>query len=153
MLDVPPELRNRITRFELEAARTAGSVSLTDDSLKRRKIALMAGREDREGLQLLSPTHYLRQALAPTADLLEGGLADVLPAGPDVVILADVARLAETEETALTAHQGRAGRCRHRGAFGDDDFQVSLSGRAAKAAPSSATSSSRSGPSVSVKRS
>lgn len=101
-LSLPPELRNRVTRFEIAGIRSAGAVSLTDDGLKRRKIALMAGREDREGLQLLSPTHYLRQALAPVADLLEGGLTDVLPAGPDVVILADVARLAETEETALT---------------------------------------------------
>lgn len=100
-LSLPPELRNRITRFEIAGIRSAGAVSLTDDSLKRRKIALIGGREDREGLQLLSPTHYLRQALAPVADLLEGGLSDVLPASPDVVILADVARLATTEETAL----------------------------------------------------
>ena len=32
-----------------------------------------------EGQSLLSPLHYLRQALAPSADLVEGGLADVLP--------------------------------------------------------------------------
>lgn len=99
-LDVPPELRNRITRFEMEASRTAGAVSLTDDSLKRRKIALIAAGPDQEGLQLLSPTHYLRQALEPVAEIIEGSLTDVLLANPDVVILADVARLTESETEA-----------------------------------------------------
>ncbi len=97
-LDLPPELRNRITRFELIGQRTAGAVALSDDSLKRRKVALISGSADREGLQLLAPTHYLRQALAPTAELIEGSLADVLPAKPDVIILADVARLTQTEQ-------------------------------------------------------
>ncbi|MDX5358398.1 MAG: DUF4159 domain-containing protein [Rhodobacterales bacterium] len=96
--DLPPEIRNRVTRFELEGIRSAGAVALADDSLRRRKVALLSGREDREGLQLLSPTHYLRQALAPVADLIDGTLTDVLLASPDVVVLADVARLTLDEE-------------------------------------------------------
>jgi len=100
VLDVPAELRNRITRFELEAARTAGAVSLTDDSLKRRKIALIGGGSDQEALQLLSPTHYLRQALQPVAEIIEGTLTEVLLASPDVVILADVAKLTQSETDA-----------------------------------------------------
>lgn len=100
-IDLPPELRNRITRFVLEGARTAGAVSLADDSLKRRKIALIRMGSDQETLQLLSPLHYLRQALAPTADLIEGNLTDTLLASPDVVILADVADVTQGERTAL----------------------------------------------------
>lgn len=99
-IDLPPELRNRITRFVLEGARSAGAVSLTDDSLKRRKIALIRTGADQETLQLLSPLHYLRQALAPTADLIEGNLIDTLKANPDVVILADVADVTEAERKA-----------------------------------------------------
>lgn len=100
-LSLPPELRNRITRFEIAGLRSAGAVSLTDDSLKRRKVALIGGRDDREGLQLLSPTHYLRQALEPVADLMEGGLTDMLQASPDVIIMADIARLSQTETDAV----------------------------------------------------
>jgi hypothetical protein len=99
-IDLPPELRNRVTRFVLEGARSAGAVSLTDDSLKRRKIALIRTGADQETLQLLSPLHYLRQALAPTADLIEGNLIDTLKANPDVVILADVAGVTEAERKA-----------------------------------------------------
>ncbi len=102
-LTLPPELRNRIKRFEILGQRSAGAVSLTDDSLKRRKIALIGGGADREGLQLLSPTHFLRQALEPVAELVEGGLADVLLANPDVIVLADVARLTQTETEGVLA--------------------------------------------------
>ena len=108
-LTLPPELRNRITRFELSGQRHAGAVSLTDDSLKRRKVALVADGGDREGLQLLSPSHYLRQALEPMAELIEGGITDVLPAAPDVIVLADVARLSELEATGLMEWLAKGG--------------------------------------------
>lgn len=101
-LSLPPELRNRVTRFELTGLRSAGAVTLTDDSLRRREVAMIAGGGADETLDLLSPLHYLREALAPTADLLEGPLADILPANPDVIILADVAALSPTETEDLS---------------------------------------------------
>lgn len=100
--DLPPELRNRVTRFEVTGQTTAGAVSLADDALRRREIALFTGRDDREGLELLTPLHYLRRALEPTADLLEVPLVDALPANPDVIILADVAQLAPSEAEGIT---------------------------------------------------
>ncbi|MDD9729695.1 DUF4159 domain-containing protein [Mameliella sp. AT18] len=98
---LPAELRARIERFEIEDARSAGAVTLPDDSLRRREVALIAGATDREGLELLSPLHYLEKALEPTADLLDGALLDILPANPDVIILADVATLSPAEEEAV----------------------------------------------------
>ena len=100
-LILPPELRNRVTRFEITGQRSAAAISLTDDALKRREVALIAGGGDREGLNLLSPLHYLREALAPTADLIDGTLEDVLLANPDVIVLADVDQLASTEVTGV----------------------------------------------------
>ena len=100
-LSLPAELRARLTRFEIEGARSAGAVSLPDDSLRRREVALIAGRDEREGLELLSPLHYLENALEPTAELLDGALTDILPANPDVIVLADVATLSPAEEAGL----------------------------------------------------
>lgn len=100
--DLPPELRNRITRFALQGQRSAAAISLTDDALKRREVALLSGATDREALDLLSPLHYLEQALVPTADLIDGTLEDVLLANPDVIVLADLANMAEAEAAALT---------------------------------------------------
>ncbi len=100
-LSLPAELRARITRFEIEGQRSAGAVALPDDSLRRREVALIAGSQDREGLELLSPLHYLTRALEPNADLLNGALMDILPANPDVIVLADVATLSSAEEEAV----------------------------------------------------
>ena len=96
-LSLPPELRNRVARFEVEGVRSAGAVQMVDDALRRREVALISGSGEAEGLRLLSPLHYLREALEPTADVIEGDLADVLPANPDVIVLADVARLAQSD--------------------------------------------------------
>ena len=96
--DLPPELRNRLTRFEVAGEATAGAVALADDALKRRKVAIVTSGGAREGLELLAPDHYLRQALVPTADVIEGTIGDVLLADPDVIILADVAKVPEVEK-------------------------------------------------------
>ena len=108
-LDLPPELRNRMNRFEIAGERSAGAVTLTDDALQRRQVGLIAGTADQEGQDLLSPLHYLRQALAPTADLMEVALTDMLLASPDVIILADVARLSPEEDAELQAWVERGG--------------------------------------------
>ncbi|WP_246525279.1 DUF4159 domain-containing protein [Thalassovita aquimarina] len=100
-LSLPAELRARVNRFDIAGQRSAGAVAISDDSLRRREVALITGRDDREGLELLSPLHYLQQALEPSADLLHGALTDILPANPDVIVLADVAGLPAAEEQAL----------------------------------------------------
>ncbi|TNC74927.1 DUF4159 domain-containing protein [Rubellimicrobium roseum] len=101
-LELPAELRNRVTRFELPGARSAAAVALTDDALRRREVGLVMGAGEREQLELLDPLHYLREALAPNADLVEGPLPDVLLANPDVIVLADVAQIPEGEAADLT---------------------------------------------------
>ncbi len=100
-MTLPPELRNRVTRFELTGNRSAGAVTLADDSLRRRKVALLAGRTNREGLDLLSPLHYLREALSPSADLIEAEIDDILLASPDAIILADVASFSPSTGASL----------------------------------------------------
>ncbi|MDE3239333.1 MAG: DUF4159 domain-containing protein [Paracoccaceae bacterium] len=108
-LNLPAEMRNRVTGFRIEGERSAGAVSLTDDRLKRRKVALIAGAQNQEGLQLLSPLHYLREALTPDAQVIEGKFDDLMMANPDVVILADVAHLPAEQETALEAWVRKGG--------------------------------------------
>jgi hypothetical protein len=102
-LSLPAELRARITGFSIAGQRSAGAVTLVDDALRRREVALIDSSNDAEELQLLSPLHYIERALAPNADIIEGSLADVLPANPDVIVLADVATLSEAEQAPLTA--------------------------------------------------
>ncbi len=100
-LNPPSELRNRIRLLAIEGINSAGAVSLADDSIQRRKVALIAGASEQEGAALVSPLHFLRKALVPTAEVIEADLRDSLTASPDVVILADVGRLPEIEARAL----------------------------------------------------
>ena len=104
-IDLPAELRNRITRFEIAGQGSAAAVILSDDALARREIGLIAAGSTRsEQGELLSPLHYLREALRPAADLLgDLSLTDMLPANPDAIILADVAQFTPAEAEALTA--------------------------------------------------
>ncbi|MEO9827421.1 MAG: DUF4159 domain-containing protein [Paracoccaceae bacterium] len=100
-LVLPAELRDRVTRFEIEGVRSAGAVSLTDDSLRRREVAIISGRAEREGLQLLSSTHYLERALVTNADLINGAISEIVLANPDVIILADVVTLVGSDGAAI----------------------------------------------------
>jgi hypothetical protein len=100
-LSLPSELRARITSFGIAGQRSAGAITLVDDALRRREVALVDGDSDQEELQLLSPLHYIEQALVPTADLIDGAIVDVLPANPDVIVLADIATLTGAEAEPL----------------------------------------------------
>jgi hypothetical protein len=109
-LALPPEMRNRVSRLQVAGQRGAGVVSLTDDSQRRRKVALLGVRTGTEAMALLSPLHYVRQALAPSADLIEAADLDaLLLAAPDVIVLADVAGLSATETGALSDWVARGG--------------------------------------------
>lgn len=88
-MDLPPELRNRVTRFVIDGVASAGAVVLADARIRRPKIALTGNLTLDEGQQLLDPGHYLRRAAAPFADLVEGSLGDILQTAPDVVVLVD----------------------------------------------------------------
>ena len=101
-LTLQPELRNRISRFQIAGERSAGAVALTDDALQRRKVALLTGREGREGLDLLSPFLYLRQALGPVSELVESAsVDDLLLTAPDALILVDIAQVSEVESAQI----------------------------------------------------
>lgn len=107
--ELPSEVRNRVTRFEVEGHRSAAALRLADDSLKRRKVALVSVRESREGLELLSHLHYIRAALSDRADVISGELADLLVANPDVIVLADIARLSGSETADLLDWMAQGG--------------------------------------------
>lgn len=100
-IELPSELRNRVRRVALDGVRSAGAVVVTDDSIQRRKVALIGGGSEQEGAVLVSPLHFLRKALVPTAEVIEADLADSLQATPDVLILADVGDLTAAETQSI----------------------------------------------------
>lgn len=107
-LDLPVEIRNRTRRFEIEGVASAGSVLLADTRTNRPKLALTGHFAPDEAPRLLDPAHYLRNASQGFADIVEGSLAEVLHAAPDVVVLMDTVLPAdEVQLTQWVADGGR----------------------------------------------
>lgn len=100
-LALRPELMNRVTRFQIENERSAAAVQLVGDSLKRPDVALVSGGNAGGALELLSHLHYLRTAFMTNSNVIEGAISDMVLANPDVIVLADVARLANNEAADL----------------------------------------------------
>jgi hypothetical protein len=102
LFEMPSELRNRITSVVLENHRSAGAVTMTGDSVQRRKVAIISPSDQQEGADLTSDVFYLRKALVPTAEVIETDLKTTLLANPDVLILVDVGKLGKAETRDVT---------------------------------------------------
>ncbi|MEO1562612.1 MAG: DUF4159 domain-containing protein [Pseudomonadota bacterium] len=100
-IQLPTELRNRVTRLQIAGLASAGAVVLSDSSLKRKRVGLYTPVAEAEATTLQSPLHYLENALVETADPFESDLPTMLDVGPDVIIMADVATLSAVEEERL----------------------------------------------------
>ena len=97
-ISLPPELRNRITRFSIEAQRYAGARFILANELRRVEAAIFAGSGDSEVTELLKSSHYAKRALGQNADILSGQMADILLANPDMILLADVVTVEAAED-------------------------------------------------------
>ncbi|MBV2187323.1 MAG: DUF4159 domain-containing protein [Rhizobium sp.] len=98
----PFELRNDFARLSIAGLSTAGATHLLDDGFRRRRVALISGDTGDDFQPLLSPLYYIERALAPYADLIKPGVADlavsvpeILAQKPSAIVLADIGRLPE----------------------------------------------------------
>ena len=106
----PFELRNDFARLSIAGLATAGATHLLDDGFRRRRVALISGDAGDDFQPLLSPLYYIERALAPYADLIKPGVADlavsvpeILAQKPSAIVLADIGRLPESVYEPLKA--------------------------------------------------
>ena len=94
--ELPVELRNQISRLVVADESSAGATWLTDERSRRRRVAILSGASADVAQPLLSPTYYLKRALAPYAEIREarglGGepIEALLAEKPSVMALADM---------------------------------------------------------------
>ena len=105
LFDLPSELRNRVTRLQVQGLRSAAAVRLLDDNWGRPVIGVLDVGQDASS-PLLSEPFYARTALAPNADIYDGDLTRLLELSPSVIVMADEAR---TSDTRLRAWVDRGG--------------------------------------------
>jgi hypothetical protein len=108
-LSLPPELRNRLTRIELEDTASAGAVALSDERWRRRPVGLVSGSPETADQPLIGDLYYLDRALAPFAEIRRGSVRELLAREIAVVALADLDQLAPDEVGLLDAWVNRGG--------------------------------------------
>lgn len=87
-IDLPPELRNRLTRLVLDGPASAGSVMLLDEGSRRHPVGLVSAEAGAE-TPLVGGLFYLDRALTPFTELRRGDIAALLSREISVIVLAD----------------------------------------------------------------
>jgi hypothetical protein len=99
-LAMPSELRNRMTRIEVEGDQSAGSVLLVDERWRRRPVGIVAA-PNTSGPPLLAENYYLERALRPFTEVRHGHAADLLKRELAVLIFSDTGPDSPTEEATV----------------------------------------------------
>ncbi|WP_339952124.1 DUF4159 domain-containing protein [uncultured Albimonas sp.] len=107
--DLPLELRNQVERVAILGEPSAGGVALADDAVRRKRVGLISGEDDAGSRPLTSSLHFLRKALQPTAEVVEGSLSEIIDSRPDAIILADLGVMTDDQRAALTAWMEEGG--------------------------------------------
>lgn len=104
-LSLPIELRNEIQTIAIATENHAGARQLLDDRWRRKTIAIQTGVAQEAAQPLLSPLHYVTNALAPFADLHEPqtatDLKTELDQGISMLVLADIGKLPQVSRDAI----------------------------------------------------
>ena len=134
-LSVPVELRGALQALSIKGENHAGAKTLLDDTWRRKTVAVMSSSIDAGGQPLLSPLHYVKSALAQTAEIStpenSADLKSALDAGLSMVVLADIGTLSQEDHDALTTWLDKGGLLvrfsgPHLAAGGDDLLPVKL---------------------------
>ena len=91
VLPAPPELRNRMSRLDIETQGGAGSAVLLDERNRRRPVSVLGERETAGGQPLLQEVYFLEKALDPYVSLSIGDRETVLTRNTAVLLIPDSA--------------------------------------------------------------
>ncbi len=95
-LNLPSELRNRLTRIEVSGINSAGAVVLVDERWRLRPVGIVKSQSNIDQ-PLLDAQHYLRQALGPFTEVRTGNISELLSRPLAVLIIADAETPAKDE--------------------------------------------------------
>ncbi len=98
---VPTELRNRVTRLDVERQNGAGSAVLVDERFRRRPVGIVGDQPSDSGSPLLNEVYYLDRALSPFASISIGDVNTLLADPLAVLLLPDSAAPSDADRDAL----------------------------------------------------
>ncbi len=99
LFEIPTAALNRVARFRIAGAQSAGAVWMWDDAARRPHVGLAdAGSEAQP---LLSEHYYVRKALQPYNQLSEQPLDELIEAKVDAIVLGDRGSISEEDSETL----------------------------------------------------
>ena len=101
-LALPLEVRNETARLQIEGEDSAGAVQLLDLGGGERRAGIVSASATEEEQPLLSDVYYLERALQPFAEIEKGTISQLVAHHVSVLFLADIGRIAGSDETAVT---------------------------------------------------
>ena len=108
-LELPPELRNRLSRLDIDGVASAAHSVLLDERWRRRPVGLLSGSDEAADTPLIGELFYLERALGPFTELRRGDLPQLLSREIAVMVLADRPVAEGRERELLTRFVERGG--------------------------------------------
>ncbi len=108
-IELPSEVRNRISRLDIEGEASAGAVVLFDERWRRRPVGLVSGGSVESAQPLLSDIYYLERALEPFSEVRRGVITELLDKPLAVLVLGDVGQVVQGDRAALDTWLNQGG--------------------------------------------
>ena len=102
-IEIPPDLRNRIARIELQPAQGIPGAFLLDERWRRRSVGLVGPARSAADQPLLAELYFIERALRPFAEVREGSIAALLEQPLSLLVMADASGLDAEERGKLDA--------------------------------------------------
>ncbi len=102
-IEIPPDLRNRIARIELQPAQGIAGAFLLDERWRRRSVGLVGPARSAADQPLLAELYFIERALRPFAEVREGSIAALLEQPLSLLVMADASGLDAEERGKLDA--------------------------------------------------
>jgi len=99
-VELPIELRNRLSRLVVKGRHTAASIVLLDGQWQRRPVGILSGAEASKQ-PLLNPEYYVERALAPFSEIRKHQLDDLLKRPLSMIVLPDTYLLEPSDNVRL----------------------------------------------------
>jgi len=100
-LELPVEIRNRVTHIEIENEASAGATVLVDERWRRRPVGLVNSANPKGDRPLLDEYFYLGRALDPFTEVRTGDIQELLKRELALVVLADPGKVSRNNRTRL----------------------------------------------------